>query len=106
MKLNHSLDKIPTIKLASIPTPLNEAKRIADKIGLSKLFIKRDDLTGLAGGGNKARKLEYDFAEIINGGYDVVINVGGIQSHHARKTAGDARQLGLDIKLVLGGPGF
>jgi L-cysteate sulfo-lyase len=73
MKLNHSLDKIPTIKLASIPTPLDEAKRLADKIGLSKLFIKRDDLTGLAGGGNKARKLEYDFAEIINGGYDVVL---------------------------------
>ena len=106
MKLNHSLDKIPTIKLASLPTPLDEAKRLADKIGLSKLFIKRDDLTGLAGGGNKARKLEYDFAEIINGGYDVVITAGGIQSNHARMTAAAARKLGLDIKLVLGGPDF
>lgn len=106
MKLNHSLDKIPTIKLASIPTPLDEAKRLADKIGLSRLFIKRDDLTGLAGGGNKARKLEYDFAEIINGGYDVVITAGGIQSNHARMTAAAARKLGLDIKLVLGGPNF
>ena len=106
MKLNHSLDKIPTIKLASIPTPLDEAKRLADKIGLSKLLIKRDDLTGLAGGGNKARKLEYDFAEIINGGYDVVITAGGIQSNHARMTAAAARKLGLDIKLVLGGQDF
>ena len=104
--MNHSLNKIQTIKLASIPTPLDEAKRLADKIGLSKLFIKRDDLTGLAGGGNKARKLEYDFAEIINGGYDVVITAGGIQSNHARMTAAAARKLGLDVKLVLGGPDF
>ncbi len=104
--MNHSLNKIHTIKLASIPTPLDEAPRLADKIGLSKLFIKRDDLTGLAGGGNKARKLEYDFAEIINGGYDVVITAGGIQSNHARMTAAAACKLGLDIKLVLGGPDF
>lgn len=104
--MNHSLNKIRTIKIASLPTPLDEAKRLADKIGLSKLFIKRDDLTGLAGGGNKARKLEYDFAEIINGSYDVVITAGGIQSNHARMTAAAARKLGLDIKLVLGGPDF
>lgn len=106
MNLNHLLDKIPAIKLASLPTPLEEAKRLADKIGQSKLFIKRDDLTGLAGGGNKARKLEYDFAEIINGGYDVVLTAGGIQSNHARMTAAAARKLGHDIKLVLGGPDF
>ena len=104
--MNHLLDKIPTIKLANLLTPLDEASRLADKIGLSKLFIKRDDLTGLAGGGNKARKLEYDFAEIINGSYDVVITAGGIQSNHARMTAAAARKLGLDVKLVLGGPDF
>jgi D-cysteine desulfhydrase len=104
--LNHSLDKLPRIKLASVPTPLDEVPRLAQKIGLSKLFIKRDDLTGLAGGGNKARKLEFDFAEIINGGYDVVITAGGIQSNHARMTAAAARKLGFDIKLVLGGPDF
>jgi D-cysteine desulfhydrase family pyridoxal phosphate-dependent enzyme len=104
--LNNSLDKIPLIKLANLPTPLEEALRLADKIGLSKLFFKRDDLTGFAGGGNKARKLEYDFAEILNGGYDVVITAGGIQSNHARMTAAAARKLRLDIKLVLGGPDF
>lgn len=101
-----NLDRIPQIKLANIPTPLENAPRLSEKIGLSKLFIKRDDLTGLAGGGNKARKLEYDFAEIINGGYDVVITAGGIQSNHARMTAAAARKLGLDVKLVLGGPDF
>lgn len=101
-----SLNQISTIDLASLPTPLDEARRLADKIGLSKLFIKRDDLTGLAGGGNKARKLEYDFAEILKGGYDVVITAGGIQSNHARMTAAAARKLGLDVKLVLGGADF
>lgn len=104
--MSHSLNEIKTIKLASLPTPLDETPKLADKIGLSKLFFKRDDLTGLAGGGNKTRKLEYDFAEIIKGGYDVVITAGGIQSNHARMTAAAARKLGLDVKLVLGGPDF
>jgi len=85
---------------------LEEAPRFAKKIGLSKLLFKRDDLTGLAGGGGKARKLEFDFAEIVNGGYDVVITAGGIQSNHARMTAAAGRKLGLDVKLVLGGPDF
>jgi D-cysteine desulfhydrase family pyridoxal phosphate-dependent enzyme len=101
-----SLNDIPSIKLANTPTPLEEAPRLADKIGLRKLYIKRDDLTGLAGGGNKARKLEFDFAKIISGGYDVVITAGGIQSNHARMTAAAARKLGIDIKLVLGGPDY
>lgn len=104
--MKHNLDKILTIELANLPTPIQEAKKLAEAIGLSKLFIKRDDLTGLAGGGNKARKLEYDFSEIVNGGYDVVITAGGVQSNHARMTAAAARKLGLDVKLVLGGPDF
>jgi D-cysteine desulfhydrase family pyridoxal phosphate-dependent enzyme len=100
------IDKIPYVKLANLPTPLEETPRLAKKIGLSKLLFKRDDLTGVAGGGNKARKLEYDFAEILKGGYDVVITAGGIQSNHTRMTAAAARKLGLDIKLVLGGSDF
>ena len=51
------LDNIKSIHLANLPTPLEEAPRLASKFGLAKLYIKRDDLTGLAGGGNKARKL-------------------------------------------------
>jgi D-cysteine desulfhydrase len=104
--LINALDNIPVIKLANIPTPLEEAPRLAAKLGLKKLLVKRDDLTGLAGGGNKARKLEYDFAHIVSQGYDVVITAGGIQSNHARMTAAAARKLGLDIKLVLGGPDY
>lgn len=101
-----NLDKIPRINLANLPTPLEETPRLAGRIGLAKLLFKRDDLTGIAGGGNKARKLEYDFAEIVAGGYDVVMTAGGIQSNHARMTAAAARKLGLDVKLVLGGPDF
>ncbi len=100
------LDEIPRIKLAHLPTPIDEAKRLADKYGFKKLLIKRDDLTGFAGGGNKARKLEYDFAEIVKGDFDVVLTAGGIQSNHARMTAAAARKFGLDVKLVLGGPDF
>jgi D-cysteine desulfhydrase family pyridoxal phosphate-dependent enzyme len=104
--MNYILDKIPVAKLANLPTPLEETSRLAKKIGLAKLFIKRDDLTGLAGGGNKARKLEYEFAEILNGDYDVILTAGGIQSNHARMTAAAGRKLGFDVKLVLGGPDF
>jgi len=100
------LDDIPRIKLANLPTPLDEVKRLAEKLGFKKLFIKRDDLTGFAGGGNKARKLEYDFVQILKGGYNVVLTAGGIQSNHARMTAAAARKFGLDIKIVLGGPDF
>jgi D-cysteine desulfhydrase len=100
------LDDIPRIKFANLPTPLDEVKCLAKKYGFRKLLMKRDDLTGFAGGGNKARKLEYDFVEILKGGYDVVLTAGGIQSNHARMTAAAAKKTGLDIKLVLGGPDF
>ena len=101
-----ALENIKSIRLANLPTPLEQAPRLASKYGLEKLYLKRDDLTGLAGGGNKARKLEYDFAEILAGGYDVVITAGGAQSNHARMTAAAACKLGLETKLVLGGPDF
>ncbi len=99
-----ALDAIPRVRLADLPTPLDEAPRLARHLNLASLRIKRDDQTGLAGGGNKARKLEYDFAEILRLGCDVVVTVGGAQSNHARMTAAAARKLGLDVKLVLGGP--
>jgi D-cysteine desulfhydrase family pyridoxal phosphate-dependent enzyme len=99
-----ALDAVPRIPLASLPTPLEELPRLAKHLGLGKLLVKRDDGTGLAMGGNKARKLEYDFAPILAGGYDVVVTIGGAQSNHAAMTAAAARRLGLDVKLVLGGP--
>ena len=99
-----ALDAVPRVPLASLPTPLSEAPRLAARLGLSRLLVKRDDLTGLAMGGNKARKLEYDLAPTASGELDVVLTVGGTQSNHAVLTAAAARRLGLEAKLVLGGP--
>ena len=99
-----ALDAIPRVPLAILPTPVSEAPRLAAYLGLSRLLVKRDDLTGLAMGGNKARKLEYDLAPVASGESDVVLTVGGTQSNHAVLTAAAARRLGLEAKLVLGGP--
>ena len=98
------IDTIDRFQLTDLPTPLHEAPRLAGRLGLSRLFIKRDDLTGLAMGGNKARKLEYEFARILKEGCDVVVTVGGVQSNHTRMTAAAARKAGIDAKIVLGGP--
>lgn len=99
-----ALDAVPRVPLATLPTPLDEAPRLAAHLGLSRLLVKRDDRTGLAMGGNKARKLEYDLAPLLSGGFDVVLTVGGTQSNHAVLTAAAARRLGVEPKLVLGGP--
>lgn len=98
--------RFPRLKLANLPTPLEQAPKLAAHLGLESLLIKRDDLTGLAMGGNKARKLEFELAHVAAAGYDTIITVGGQQSNHARMTAAAARKLGMDIKLVLGGADF
>ena len=63
----------PRIRLAHLPTPLDPCPRLADAIGVPALYIKRDDLTGLAFGGNKTRHLEFTFAEILQSGADTVV---------------------------------
>jgi D-cysteine desulfhydrase family pyridoxal phosphate-dependent enzyme len=98
------LDTIDRLKLTDLPTPLEELPRLGKELGLIRLLVKRDDLTSLAMGGNKARKLEYDLAPCVKGGHDTVITIGGVQSNHARMTAAAARKLGLEPRLVLGGP--
>lgn len=101
------LDNIPRVSLTHLPTPLDEAPRLADQIGLRKLLIKRDDCTTLALGGNKARKLEYLMADALAHQADVVMTDGGPQSNHARLTAAAARKVGIDrCILYLGGPRF
>jgi D-cysteine desulfhydrase len=100
------LEAVERVRLANLPTPLEEAPRLAAHAGLARLLVKRDDTTGLAMGGNKARKLEYDLAGVVRGDFDVVVTIGGTQSNHAVMAAAAARRLGLDVKLVLGGPDF
>jgi len=100
------LDAIERVRLAHLPTPIAEAPRLAEHAGLARLLVKRDDMTGLAMGGNKARKLEYDLAGAVSSGCDLLITIGGTQSNHAAMTAAAGRRLGLGVKLVLGGPDF
>lgn len=94
---------LPRVRLAHLPTPLEEATRLAEVLGGPRIWIKRDDLTGLALGGNKARKLELLLADAQAQGCDVVVTVGAIQSNHARMTASACARLGMRAVLVLGG---
>jgi D-cysteine desulfhydrase family pyridoxal phosphate-dependent enzyme len=91
------------IHLASLPTPVEPLPRLSEHLGGPNLFIKRDDLTGLAFGGNKVRKLEFLVAEAQTEGARTLITVGGIQSNHTRQTAALAARLGMDCIIVLSG---
>lgn len=87
------------------PTPVEAAPRLAAAMGLDAddLLIKRDDLIGLGGGGNKVRKLQVTMAQALDAGADTVITTGAPQSNHARLTAAAGARLGLRVVLVLGG---
>jgi L-cysteate sulfo-lyase len=93
--------------LGTWPTPLEPAPRLAEAIGLrpGDLWIKRDDLTGLGGGGNKVRKLEWTCGAALADGADTLVTTGAAQSNHARLTAAAGARLGLDVVLVLAGTG-
>jgi L-cysteate sulfo-lyase len=93
------------LPLATCPTPLQELDRLGADLGFAPgaLRVKRDDLTGLAGGGNKARKLGYLVADARAQGCDILVTAGAAQSNHVRLTAAAARTAGLDVVAVLGG---
>jgi D-cysteine desulfhydrase family pyridoxal phosphate-dependent enzyme len=94
---------VPRVHLAHLPTPVEELPRLSRALGGPRLFVKRDDLTGLAGGGNKARKLEFSVGEALRQGADTLVTLGAVQSNHARQTAAAAARCGLRCVLVLGG---
>ncbi len=96
-------DHLPRIRLACLPTPLEELPRLTKALGGPRLYIKRDDQTGLAGGGNKARKLEFSVAEALRQGADTLVTLGGVQSNHCRQTAAAAARCGLRCIVVLRG---
>lgn len=97
------LGNLPRVRLANLPTPLDEAPRLSEYLRGPRIWIKRDDLTGLALGGSKARKLEFLLGQARHEGCDVVITVGAVQSNHARMTAAAARRLGFEPIVVLNG---
>lgn len=104
-ELTTALGRQPKAALAALPTPLQEAPRLREALGgrarCPRILIKRDDLTGLAGGGNKARKLDYLVGDAARAGATTLITTGAVQSNHARMTAGAARCAGMRAELVL-----
>ena len=94
---------IPRIKIAHLPTPLEAMPRLSAALAGPRLFVKRDDQTGLALGGNKIRKLEYVLAEAQANGARTLVTVGAVQSNHCRQTAALAARFGLGCVLVLSG---
>jgi len=99
--LERRIGEFPTVSLAQLPTSLELMPSLSRVLGGPKIFIKRDDQTGLAFGGNKARKLEFIMADVLKKGADAVITAGGLQSNWCRSTAAAACRLGVDPILVL-----
>ncbi|HLH74229.1 MAG TPA: pyridoxal-phosphate dependent enzyme [Chloroflexota bacterium] len=102
-QLQALIDRVPRVELAFKPTPLEELPRLSRVLGGPRIFAKRDDLTGLAFGGNKVRNLEFRLAEAINAGADTVIMFVDILSNSARQTAAAANRFDLKCVLVLTG---
>ncbi len=95
------LARFPRLRITHSPTALEPMKRLSHALDGPNLWIKRDDCTGLASGGNKTRKLEYLMADALQQGADTVITQGATQSNHARQTVAIAARLGLQSHLIL-----
>jgi L-cysteate sulfo-lyase len=95
------LDAFPRFPLVHAPTPLEPLARLQNFLGGPRLYIKRDDCTGLAIGGNKTRKLEFLIGQALKLGATAVVSAGGLQSNHVRQTAAAAAKAGLKCHLVL-----
>lgn len=94
---------IARVDLAHLPTPIEPLPRLSRALGGPSLFVKRDDQTGLAFGGNKTRKLEFLIGEAREQGAKTLISGGALQSNHCRQTAAAAARFGFDCVLVLNG---
>ena len=95
------LSNFPRVPLAHLPTPLEHLPRLSKLLGGPDIYVKRDDCTGLASGGNKTRKLEYSMAAALEERADTIITVGAVQSNHVRQTAAAACKMGLKCEVLL-----
>lgn len=102
--LRQAIARLPRVLLADLPTPLRDCARLSAELGGPRILIKRDDMTGLALGGNKLRNLEFRLAEARDMGADVVIAGLEAQSNSARQTTAAASILGMSTVLVLNAP--
>ena len=103
-KALESFTNIARLRLVNLNTPIERLERLSQAIpGAPQLWIKRDDLSGYLGGGNKLRKLEYTLAHALSRGATTIVTTGSITSNLARTTALTARRLGLKCELILSG---
>jgi L-cysteate sulfo-lyase len=100
-ELSISLSKFPRVRLGHLPTPLEPMDRLSEVLGGPRLWVKRDDCTGLSTGGNKTRKLEYLMADAQSKGADTIITQGATQSNHARQTAAASAKLAMKCYILL-----
>ncbi len=96
----HRLPDLPRTPLVQLPTPIHRLANFGAHLDGPDLWIKRDDLTGLVGGGNKSRKLEFLVGDALRSGADTLVTVGAIQSNHTRQTAAAAARCGLRCALL------
>jgi L-cysteate sulfo-lyase len=101
-QLRERIDRLPRYPLGHFPTPLEHAGRFSKILGGPEIYIKRDDCTGLAFGGNKTRHNEFLIADALKQGADIIVWGAGVQSNNCRQTAASCAKAGLDIHLVLG----
>jgi len=99
--IQSAVDRLPRVSLNHLPTPLQPCPRLSEQLGGPRIFVKRDDLTGLAFGGNKSRYLEFTLGEAIEQGADAVVLSAVVQSNHCRQFAAAAARLGLKAVVVL-----
>ncbi|WP_424944715.1 D-cysteine desulfhydrase [Aliiroseovarius crassostreae] len=99
--VRRALENFPRVRFGHFPTPLEPLDRLSDELGGPRIWVKRDDCTGLSSGGNKTRKLEFLMADAMKLGADTVITQGATQSNHARQTAAAAARLGLSCHILL-----
>jgi len=100
-ELRRRADRLPRVPLAHLPTPFEELPRFAARIGDVRVFVKRDDCTGLLFGGNKVRHSEFLLGDAVWQGADVIVWGAGIQSNNCRVTAAACARLGLECRLFL-----
>ncbi|MGB7243416.1 MAG: D-cysteine desulfhydrase [Sulfitobacter sp.] len=99
--LSIALANFPRVSLGHFPTPLEPMDRLGEVLGGPRLWVKRDDCTGLSTGGNKTRKLEFLMADAQNHGADTIVTQGATQSNHARQTAAASAKLGMACHILL-----
>ena len=100
--LDSSLARFPRVHLSHLPTPCEPMESLRRHLGGGpKLYIKRDDCTGLAGGGNKTRKLEFLIGEAVAQDAEIIVTQGAVQSNHVRQTAAAARRHGMECLALL-----